>query len=435
MARSKRRRRHIPFAGTTPDVVVLGGGFGGLQVARRLADEEVHVTIIDQHNFHTFLPLLYQVATAGLEPADIAYPIRTIFGKHQNISFRHGRAVSVDHARQVVVLADGAEVRFDHLVLATGSTAAYFGIPGASTFAKPLYSLADARKLRNHLLLALEDADAKGESAGPLTFVVVGGGPTGVETAGAVSELIDVCIKRDRLRIDPAATHVVLLDVGPRLLNGFPEKASDYADRALSKKGVQISLGSSVTEVLADAVILDGGERLETAAVIWAAGMTARGTMADHSGAAEGPAGRVSVSSDLRVVGSSNVWAVGDAAAIPTGLEEGGYCPQLAPVAIQTGRHCGEQILRVLSGQESQEFRYRNKGIMATIGRRAAVAVPPKGPVVTGTVGWFSWLALHLFYLVGFRNRIRVMVNWTWRYFDWPSGPRLIVADADTAEN
>jgi NADH dehydrogenase len=298
----------------------------------------------------------------------------------------------------------------------------------------PLYTLADARGLRNHLLLTLEEADARGTGrASPLTFVVVGGGPTGVETAGAVLELLEVCIRRDRLRIDVATTKVILLDVAPRLLNGFPRSASSYAERALEKKGVEIRLGESVVEVSPECVTLASGEQIATRTVVWAAGVTAAGTMADHSGAAPGPSGRVSVTADLSVAGHANVWAVGDGAAVPTGKGDA-ICPQLAPVAIQSGRHCAAQILNVIEGRPTVPFVYKNKGIMATIGRQSAVAKLPSGPVIKGTMGWLAWMSLHLFYLVGFRNRLRVFINWTWRYFDWPSGPRLIMADAETAE-
>ncbi len=416
-----------------PHVVIIGGGFAGVAVARGLANQDVRVTIVDKHNFHTFLPLLYQVATAGLEPADVAYPIRTIFGHADNIGFRHAKVSLVDHARSLVVLEDHSELTFDHLVVATGATAAYFGIPGASKYAMPLYSLADARKLRNRLLLALERADVLAEqSPVTLNFVVVGGGPTGVETSGALSELIRIAIKRDGLRLDAAKVRVLLVDLAPRLLTAFPESASRYAKRELEQIGVEIDLGRSVIEVEEHAIRFSDGERIETAAVVWAAGVTASGTLAHDLQASPGPGGRARVTGDLRLVESSNVWAVGDAAAVPMDATQ--FCPQLAPVAIQSGRHCAQQILRVLEGQETVTFRYRNKGIMATIGRHAAVAKLPRGGVIKGTAGWLAWLGLHLWYLVGFRNKIRVMINWTWRYFDWPSGPRLIVADAETAE-
>ncbi|MDE3008825.1 MAG: NAD(P)/FAD-dependent oxidoreductase [Acidobacteriota bacterium] len=414
-------------------VVIIGGGFAGVAVARGLAKKKVRVTIIDKHNFHTFLPLLYQVATAGLEPADVAYPIRTIFGDAPNVRFRHAKVREVDQAHNCVLLEDGSELAYDHLVVATGATASYFGIPGASRYALPLYSLADARKLRNRLLLSLERADVQAEHASvALNYVVVGGGPTGVETAGALSELIGVAIKRDGLQLDATKVRVRLIDLAPRLLTAFPESASKYAKKELESMGVDIEFGRSVVEVEEHALRFADGERLEAAAVIWAAGVTASGTLATDLQASSGPGGRVRVASDLRVLESTNVWAVGDGAAVPDG--NGAYCPQLAPVAIQSGKHCARQIVRVLAGQATEPFVYKNKGIMATIGRRAAVAKLPVGGVIRGTLGWLAWLGLHLWYLVGFRNRLRVMINWTWRYFDWPSGPRLIVADAETAD-
>jgi NADH dehydrogenase len=418
---------------TLPHVVIIGGGFAGLATARVLANQAVRVTIVDQHNFHTFLPLLYQVATAGLEPADVAYPIRTIFGHAPNVGFRHGQVRTVDHQRSLVVLDDASEITFDHLVVATGATAAYFDIPGASQFALPLYSLADARRLRNRLLLSLEAADALPEGSSPqLNYVVVGGGPTGVETSGALAELIRIAIRRDGLRIDETKVRILLVDLASRLLTAFPPSASTYAARELTGKGVEVRCGRSVVEVQEHAIRFADGERIDTAAVIWAAGVTASGTLAHDLAVTPGAGGRARVTSDLRVVESANVWAVGDAAAVPLNAAE--YCPQLAPVAIQSGHHCGQQILRVLRGEATQPFHYRNKGIMATIGRNEAVAKLPGGIIIRGRAGWLAWLSLHLFYLIGFRNRLRVMINWTWRYFDWPSGPRLIVADAETVD-
>jgi NADH dehydrogenase len=433
MARAYDPVRTFPDLSQLPHVVIIGGGFAGIAAARGLANQNVRVTIVDKHNFHTFLPLLYQVATAMLEPAEVAYPIRTIFGKAKNVGFRHATVREVDHVRSVVVLEGGSEISFDHLIVATGAIASFFGIPGASQYALPLYSLADARKLRNRLLSSLEEADAASEEAPvSLNFVIVGGGPTGVETSGALSELIRTVIKRDGLRIDPARVRVLLVDMAPRLLTPFPEKASQYAKRELEGMGVEIEFGRSVVEVEERAIRFADGERLKVAAVIWAAGVTASGTLAHDLQASPGPGGRVRVTADLRLLESSNVWAVGDAAAVP--LDETTFCAQLAPVAMQSGRHCARQILLVLEGAPTTPFRYRNKGIMATIGRHAAVAQLPGGSVIKGTSGWLAWLGLHLWYLIGFRNRLRVLINWTWRYFDWPSGPRLIVADAETAE-
>jgi NADH:ubiquinone reductase (H+-translocating) len=421
-----------------PHVVVVGGGFAGVSTVKHLANQPVRVTLIDRHNFHAFLPLLYQVATAGLEPADVAYPIRTIFGHAKNVRVRHARVKSVDRERNVVVLEDDTEIAYDHLVVATGAIATFFDIPGARNFAMPLYTLANARRLRNRLLRALEDADVAAES-GPvsLNFVVVGGGPTGVETSGALSELIDVAIRRDGLQLDPTRVRVKLVDVAPRLLTAFPESASAYAKKVLEKKRVDIDLGRSVVEVEERAIRFSDGERLEAAAVVWAAGVTAIGTLANVLEEKSGPSGRALVNSDLTILGSSNVWSVGDAAAIPNAkpddIDTGPFLPPLVPLAIQSGKHCAKQILRVVHGQPTQPFRFHDKGIMATIGRRAAVAKLPHVGVIKGTLGWFAWLGLHLWYLVGFRNRLRVLINWMWRYFDWPSGPRLIVADAETA--
>src|ERR1035438_5152297 len=384
---------------TLPHVVIIGGGFAGVAAAKGLADQDVRVTIIDQHNFHTFVPLLYQVATAGLEPADVAFPIRTIFGHAANVGFRHGRVRSVDQSRGLVTLADGSAIPYDHLVVATGAAAAFFGVPAASQ---------------------------------DLTFVVVGGGPTGVETSGALSELIAIAIRRDGLRLDPARIRVLLVDMAPRLLTAFPTRASAYAKRRLESSGVEVEFGRSVVGIDKHAIRFSDGERIECAAVIWAAGVSAGDALPQDLTATSGPGGRVRVRSDLRLLDIENVWAVGDAAAVP--LDDKQFCAQLAPVAIQSGRHCAEQILHVVRGEATQAFCYHDKGIMATIGRNAAVAELPNGVVVKGRLGWLAWLGLHLWYLVGFRNRLRVLINWTWRYFDWPSGPRLIVADAETVD-
>lgn len=421
---------------TRPHVIVVGGGFAGIKTVQGLANKSVRVTLVDQHNFHTFLPLLYQVATAGLEPADVAYPIRTIFRNAANVNFRHGKVMTIAWDERTLTLSDGARLSYDHLVLATGASAEFFSIDGAARHALPLYTLADARHLRNHLLLTLERLDAAVSSERhAVSFVVVGGGPTGVETAGAIMELLEICVRRDRLRIDLDASEVVIVDLMDRLLTPFPESASAYAAKVLAKRGVSTKLGVSVVAVTPGGVALSDGSLMKADAVIWAAGVSGTGTISDELPAAAHAARRIKVNHDLSVPGFPGVWAVGDAAAVPTSDRSDQLCPQLAPVAIQTGSHCAKQILAVLNGKETKAFRYRNKGIMATIGRNAAIAQLPRGPVVKGTAGWLSWLGLHLAYLVGFRNRVRVLLNWAWRYLDWPSGPRLIVADAETAED
>src|ERR1035437_130061 len=346
---------------TWPHVVVVGGGFAGLSTVRKLANKPVRVTIVNKHNFHTFLPLLYQVATAGLEPADVAYPIRTVFGRDTNISVRHASVTAVDQARNVVVLDSGVEIRYDHMVVATGATASFFNIPGAAKYAMPLYTLSNARRLRNRLLRAPEDAEVAAEFAPvALNFVVVGGGPTGVETAGALSELIDIVIKRDGLQLGPSKMRIRLVDVTPWLLTAFPDTASSYAKKELEKMDVEVELGRSVVEVKDHSIVFSDGENLDTAAVIWAAGVTASGTLADALDGPKGPSGRVLVGPDLRLVNSENVWCVGDAAAIPGGKD--GFSPQLAPVAIQSGCHCATQILRALAAEKTQPFHLPRQG-------------------------------------------------------------------------
>jgi len=412
---------------------VVGAGFGGLAAVKALAGRLVQVTVVDQHNFHTFQPLLYQVATAGLEPADVAYPVRTIFGPDPNVTFRHGRVESIDLSERRVTLADRTGLDYDHLIVATGAAAAFFAVPGAAENARPLYTLGDARRLRNHLLGILEEADAHPERHhdGAPTFVVVGGGATGVETAGALVELLDVSVRRDRLRIDPERTTVVLLDMADRLLTAFDQSAGRYARDTLVARGVDVRLGEGVAEVTGHGVRLRSGEWIDAAVVVWAAGVSVEGTLASTLDTGRGAGGRVVVEDDLSLAGHPEVSVVGDAAAVPLGDGTDGTSPQLAQVAIQSGRHAGRQVLRRIEGSPTEAFAYGDKGMMATIGRRAAVAQLRRGPVIRGTLGWLAWLGLHLVYLVGFRNRVIVLLNWAWRYFDWPSGPRLIVADVE----
>jgi NADH:ubiquinone reductase (H+-translocating) len=413
--------------------VVIGCGFAGLAAARRLARKPVDVTLIDQHNFHTFLPFLYQVATAGLDPADVAYPVRSIFRRQANITFRHGRVVAVDIEKREVTMADASTIEYDDLIVGTGAAAGFFGIAGAAQYTRPLYTLGDARRLRNDVLTTLEAADARPQDydGGAPTFVVVGGGATGVETAGALMELLDVSVRQDRLRIDPARTRVILLDAGDRLLAGFSDNLGRYALETLRSRGVEVRLGQSVEEVTPTGVRLGGGGWITAAAVVWAGGVTVDGTLAATLPVPHGRGGRTTVEQDLSVTGHPEVFVVGDAAAVPWAPDRSDLCPQLAQVAIQSGAHAGRQILRQRSGRPTEPFRYKDKGMMAAIGRRAAVAQLHSGLVLRGTLGWLGWLGLHIVYLIGFRNRLIVLLNWWWRYVNWPGGPRLIDSDMD----
>ena len=415
-------------------VVVVGAGFAGLSAARALIGEPVEVTVVDQRNFHTFQPLLYEVATAGLESGDVAYPIRVIFGKAANVSFRMDRVTGVDWDSRQVLLDGAAGLPFDSLIVASGATAKFFGIPGAADHSFPLYTLTDARRLRDHILRRLEDVDAHPDGAdarGALTFVVVGGGPTGVEVAGALAELLDVAVKHDGFRFDRSAGRIVLVDALDRLLTPFRESAADYAATTLSGRGVELRLGRMVKAVHADCVELDDGTAIPTRTVVWAGGVTVEHTVAGELALATGPNGRLVVRPDLTVDGHDDVYAVGDAAAVLWGHgdDPATVCPQVAQVAIQSGAHAARQILAGLAGRERTPFRYKDKGIMATIGRRAAITQFRSGRVVRGTFGWLAWLGLHLVYLVGFRNKIVVFVNWSWRYLSWGSGPRIIVGE------
>jgi NADH dehydrogenase len=431
-------------------VIVIGAGFAGLSAAKRLSGHGVEVTIVDRDNFHTFQPLLYQVASAGLDVSDVAYPVRAIFKRRADISFRHGEVEQVDLAARHVVLRDGSTLEYDALVVATGATAGFFGIAGAAHNSHPLYTLANARKLRNLILRTLEDSEARPEhhDGGAPSLVVVGGGPTGVETAGALVELLAMARETDMVKLDWDRVRVILVDAADQLLGGFHHAAGEYALKTLRSRGVDIRLSSPVKEVTRGGLRLSGdheGEEIRADVVIWAGGVTVDGTLAASLPVAKGKGGRIQVGDDLNLAEHPEVSVVGDAALVPRGRSRrSGHhkaanrsaptgppepCPQLAQVAIQSGKHAAEQILRRRDGLDTVAFSYHDKGEMATIGRKAAVAQLTHGPVIKGFLGWIAWLGLHLVYLIGFRNRLVVLINWTWRYFDWPSGPRLIIEE------
>lgn len=415
-------------------VVIVGAGFAGLAAGRALIGEPVEVTIVDQRNFHTFQPMLYEVATAGLDPGDVAYPIRVIFGKAPNVTFRLARATDVDWTDRVVLL-DGADpLPFDSVILASGATTQFFGIAGAAEFSFPLYTLNDARALRDHVLRRFEEADAQPSraAAGPLTFVVVGGGPTGVEVAGALAELLDVAVRHDGFSFDRSTGRIILVDGVDRLLGPFEPSAAAYAAETLRGRGIELRLGHRVQRVTGTCVELDDGTEIPTETVVWAGGVTVRETVASRLDLATVANGRIQVEADLSVPGQPDAYAVGDAAAVrrdPGDDPGGALCPQVAQVAIQSGAHAARQILRRLASRPTEPFHYHDKGIMATIGRRAAITQFPGGTIIRGTLGWLAWLGLHLVYLIGFRNKIVVLINWSWRYLSWSSGPRVIVSD------
>jgi NADH dehydrogenase len=410
-----------------PQVVIIGAGFGGLAAAKRLEAEPVDVVLIDQRNYHTFLPLLYQVATAGLNAADVAYATRGLFRRQQRVFFRRGRVMGVDWDQRCVQIDDEPPVAFDYLIVAAGASANFFGVPGAAEYSYPLYTLPDALRLRNHIIDMFEEADADASivEEGALTFVVVGGGPTGVEVAGALAELIDKVFREDFHDLDVHRSRIVLVEQAPHLLGPFDRRSRDYAHKVLAARGVEVRLG---TVVEADRVRFSDGGSIATRTLVWAAGVKA-GELASTLGVTQGRGGRIAVGSDLSIPGHPTAFAVGDIADMDDG--KGGRHPQLAQVAMQGGRHAAEQVLATMGKRPREPFSYFDKGTMATIGRRAAVAELPGGAKLTGALAWLAWLVLHLLYLMGVRNKVSVFVNWAWNYFTWDRGPRLILRAED----
>jgi len=414
-------------------VVIVGAGFGGLAAARELEGAPVDVTLVDRNNFHTFQPLLYQVATSGLSPSDVAYPVRGIFTRQRNLAFRRDTVVAVDWEARRVRLGGGGHLPFDRLIVAAGATVNDFGVPGVAQHGFPLYVLPDAVRLRNHILGRFEAADAEPALVddGGLTFVVVGGGPTGVEVAGALAELIDKVLHRDfrGSRVDVARAAVILVEMTDELLPPFSPSSQRHARTTLARKGVHVRTGTSVAEVGPTRVVLAGGEEIRAHTLVWAAGVRAS-PLAAALGVPTTGGGRVAVGPDLRLAGHPEAFVVGDMAAIDDGA---GLLPGVAQVAMQSGRHAARLVGRevVGEGDPHEAFRYRDKGTMATIGRRSAVAELPPGIRLRGTVAWVAWLGLHLVYLMGFRNRVSVFVNWAWNYLTWDRGARLILGSGE----
>ncbi|MDQ3679992.1 MAG: NAD(P)/FAD-dependent oxidoreductase [Actinomycetota bacterium] len=410
--------------GGRPRVLVVGAGFGGLAAAQGLAGAPVDVTVLDARNHHTFQALLYQVATAGLDPGDIAFSIRGAFHGQANVDVHLGRANSVDFEGRRLVLDGGHVLAYDFLVLAAGSSTSYLGVVGAGEHAFPVKSLAEAVRLRSHVLAQFEGAagDPTLVGEGILTFVVVGGGPTGVELAGAITELFGV-MARDFPRVAVERARVVLLEAEDHLLADFHPDSQRRALVSLRARGVDVRLGAKVHEVTAAAVRLEDGAVVPSRTVAWAAGVRVN-LLADALGLEQGPGGRVVVDADLSVPGHPEVFVIGDMAAATR--PEGGLHPQMAPEAIQGGRHVAEQVRRQLRGEPRAAFLTRSETLAVTIGRNDAVAELASGLRFQGRIAWLLWLRLHLMRIVAFRNRLQVLLEWCWSYFTYDRGARLI---------
>jgi NADH dehydrogenase len=412
---------------STPKVVIVGAGFGGLNAARELAGKPVEITIVDRKNHHTFQPLLYQVATAGLSPGEIAAPVRSVFRGDANVVSLMEEVQGFDLERKVVKTSE-QELPYDYLVVAAGAMHAYFGHDEWEPYAPGLKTIEDALEIRRRVLLAFELAERQaiaGEGSEPLNFVVVGGGPTGVELAGTLAEICRHVLAKEFRSIDPAMARIILLEGGPRVLAAYPEDLSRSAQAQLEKLGVEVRTSTMVTLVEPGAVRV-GDARIVAAVVLWAAGVAAS-PLGKMLGAPCDRAGRVLVQPDLTIPGHREVFVVGDLASLKD--DHGQPVPGLAPAAIQEGKYVAKTILRDLKGEAREDFHYWDKGTLATIGRAAAVAQFGKLHI-SGFIAWLSWLFIHIFFLIGFRNRLLVFIQWAWSYLTYERGARLITGSA-----
>lgn len=409
----------------TAQVVIVGAGFAGLSAVSKLRKSGARVTVIDKNLYSTFQPLLYQVATGGLNPGDVSYPVGG-FTTRRDARYIRGELVAIEPSARRIRLVGGREIGYDYLVLATGVSANYFGVDGAAENTFGLYTRADAIVLRDHFMNGFEwlsaDPDAKREFA----VTVVGGGATGVELAGTLGELRNDVLRATFPDVDPERVHVRLVEAAPELLMPFEPKLRAYTRRQLADRGVDIRVNTTIREVTPDRVILADGGSLRSDLTVWTGGVAAPASVASL-GLPQGKAGRLLVGSDLRIQGSDRIFATGDIA-----LDQENPSPQLAQPAIQEGRHAAEQVIHLMRGEPTEPFHYHDKGTMATIGRRSAVVQFPRGTRITGTLAWFAWLGLHLVYLLGNRNRVATLINLSWRYIAWGHGGGVIVGDEPT---
>ena len=414
----------MPADSGLPHVLIVGGGFAGLWATRALASAPVRITLLDRENHHVFQPLLYQVATAGLSAPDISAPLRHILRRQRNVTVLMAEARVIETPRKRVIDAEGKAHDYDYLVLATGATHAYFGHDDWSRFAPGLKTLDDALAIRRRILSAFERAEMEPDPAAQaawLTFAIVGAGPTGVELAGTLAEIARHTLRHDFRRIDQPASRVLLLEAGPRVLSSFPESLSEKARKQLERLGVEVHTGTPVGAIDADGVLL-GTQRIAARTVLWSAGVAAS-PLAKSLGVPLDRAGRVPVQADLSIAGLPEVFVAGDLASVQ---QEGKPVPGVAPAAKQMG-DCVAKVIRArIAGQAAESFRYRDFGNLATIGRMAAV-VDVRGWHLSGVLAWWFWLAAHVWFLIGFRNRLVVLIDWARAYWSYQRSARIIV--------
>lgn len=423
----------VPFPRNKPRVVVIGGGFGGLQAVKTLKGEDVQVVLVDRSNHHLFQPLLYQVATAGLTPANIARPLREVFSHQENVGTALSEVRRIDVEAKKVITED-LVIDYDFLIIAAGARHSYFGHDEWEKFAPGLKNLSDAVEIRKRMLVAFEVAEKAVEQAerdASMTFIVVGGGPTGVEMAGAICEVARHTMTRDFRRINPAQAKVILIEGAPRILAAYPPDLSEKGKKQLEQIGVEVHEGLQVTNVTAEGVEVKGGEFIPARTVVWAAG-NAASPLGRSLGVPLDKAGRVIVNEDLTIPGHPEIQVIGDMACFTH--QTGKPLPGVSPTAMQMGRHAARSILETLAGGKPMKFHYWDKGTLATIGRNKAV-----GDLnfihVSGFIAWIIWATVHIFYLVGYRSRLAVMVEWMWNYVSFYRGSRLITGTQDGQDN
>jgi NADH:ubiquinone reductase (H+-translocating) len=416
MAANRRRKKS-----SGPAVLVVGGGFAGMSALQVLGRSRADVTLVDRNVYSTFQPLLYEVATAGLTSADVAYPLWSATGR-RGARFRNGQLVSLDADRRVVTLDSGEELSYDYLIIATGVAAAFFGVPGAAEHGMSLYTRRDAVELRNELLATLERRN-EGLTDPELDVTIVGGGATGVELAGTLAEMRNLALPAVFPQIDRSMFKVRLVEMGPALLAPYHDSLRQYTRQQLIDRGVEVLLNTAIKEVRAGSVLLADHSELRSDITVWAAGISAPDA-GWTSGLPRGRGGRIDVGADLRVAGQERIFAAGDVS-----ICQQAPVAQLAQPAIQQGRHAARQVVALMAGQPTTPFRYHDKGTMATIGRRSAVAELRGGVRLRGTIAWLAWLGLHLIYLLGNRNRVVTLVNLSWRYLTWSRGGGIVLGD------